>query len=161
MSKCEFDLPGDLWLVKADSGQISQVIHNITINAKQAMPDGGVVRVRARNMTVAAMQAHAFRSAPGSLSRISIEDHGVGIAAEYLAKIFDPYFTTKKDGTGLGLASSYSIVHKHEGYIAAESRPGAGTTFHIYLPATLEMPVGPEPTGGIVIHAARKDPAGR
>ena len=98
MSECEFDLPGDLWLVNADSGQISQVIHNITINAKQAMPDGGVVRVSARNMTVDA--GSRLPVSPGIFVRISIEDHGVGIAAEHLAKIFDPYFTTKKTEPG-------------------------------------------------------------
>jgi PAS domain S-box-containing protein len=138
--KCYFDLPGDLWLVNADSGQISQVIHNITINAKQAMPDGGVVRVSARNMPVDT--GSRLPVSPGLYVRISIEDHGGGIAAEHLSKIFDPYFTTKKNGTGLGLASSYSIVHKHDGYIAAESQPGVGTAFHIYLPATLKKTVG-------------------
>ncbi|MCE5244297.1 MAG: HDOD domain-containing protein [Syntrophobacteraceae bacterium] len=132
--RCEFTIPQDLWPVDVDTGQISQVINNLVVNARQAMPGGGTLRVRAENLSEADCRTHPV--CIGQYVRISIEDQGTGIAKEDLHKIFDPYFTTKQSGHGLGLATSYSIVTNHGGYIFAESEPGVGTTFHIYLPAS-------------------------
>ena len=132
--RCEFSLPADLWPVEVDQGQCSQVINNLVINAMQAMPEGGRVQVRAENLHLAANQGVPLT--PGRYVRISVEDHGVGIKPEHIAKVFDPYFTTKQKGTGLGLATSYSIIKKHDGIITVESTLGVGTTFHVYLPAS-------------------------
>ena len=132
--RCEFSFTDDLWPVEVDEGQISQVIHNLIINADQAMPEGGVIKVRAENMTVKAEDNLPLKE--GKYIRITIEDQGTGIPKEHLPKIFDPYFTTKQKGSGLGLAIAYSIVKRHDGYISVESELGVGTTFYIYLPAS-------------------------
>ncbi len=132
--RCEFSLTDDLYPVEADEGQISQVIHNLIINADQAMPQGGVISVRAENTEVGVDDPVPLK--PGKYIRIMIEDHGVGIPQEYLNKIFDPFFSTKKKGTGLGLATTYSIIRNHGGHIEVESESGSGTTFRIYLPAS-------------------------
>jgi signal transduction histidine kinase/ActR/RegA family two-component response regulator len=134
--KCEFDLPADIRPIEVDEGQISQVINNVIINADHAMREGGLIRVRARNITVAPTDGFPLRN--GNYVQISVEDHGNGISAEYLPKIFDPYFTTKPKGSGLGLATCYSIIKRHEGLITVESEVGVGTTFYIYLPASAE-----------------------
>lgn len=135
------ELAGDLWPVEVDPGQISQVIHNLIINAQQAMAKGGVILVKAENFVVGPGE----RFTPGRYVRISVKDQGIGISPEILDKIFDPFFTTKSTGTGLGLATSYSIIRRHEGYIEAESQIGAGTVFHILLPAAaLSEPVCPD-----------------
>jgi PAS domain S-box-containing protein len=130
--KCAFDVANDLWLVNADEQQFVQVINNLVINAMQAMPDGGVVLVRAENVT-----ARGEAQAPHV--RISVIDHGVGIPPEHLGKIFDPYFTTKAVCQGLGLATSYSIVANHGGSIAVETTQGRGTTMTILLPAVNDL----------------------
>lgn len=132
--KCELEIQEDLWPVDIDSGQMSQVINNLIINADQAMPDGGTIKVHAENQTLESENGVPLRN--GSYVRISFEDKGVGIQEEYLSKIFDPYFTTKQRGSGLGLATCYSIIKKHEGHITVESVLGTGTTFSIYLPAS-------------------------
>jgi PAS domain S-box-containing protein len=139
--KAECQIPETLWPVEVDTGQISQVIHNLVINAKHAMPKGGILQISAANITiesarpgVAPMGAH-HRFQPGNYIKIVVKDHGVGIPAENLSKIFDPYYTTKKEGSGLGLATSYSIIKQHDGYLEVESEVGVGTTFYIYLPA--------------------------
>ncbi|MDP3111729.1 MAG: PAS domain S-box protein [Thermodesulfovibrionales bacterium] len=132
--KCEISTPDDLCPVEIDEGQISQVIHHMIINAQQAMPEGGIIKVKAENITTDAEQPLPLKG--GKYLKISIKDHGIGISEEHLAKIFDPYFTTKQKGSGLGLASAYSIIKKHEGHITAESKLGEGTTFYIYLPAS-------------------------
>ena len=132
--KCEISSPDNLWPVEIDEGQISQVIHHMIINAQQAMPEGGTIRVEAENITADA--EHPLPLKGGKYLKISIKDHGIGISEEHLAKIFDPYFTTKQEGSGLGLASAYSIIKKHDGHITAESKLGEGTTFYIYLPAS-------------------------
>lgn len=132
--KCEFFLPDDLWTVEVDKGQMNQVINNLIINANQAMPEGGLIEVYGENVFLKAEEI--FPVQDGKYVKISIKDCGIGIKEEYLQKIFDPYFTTKSDGTGLGLATVYSIVKKHNGHITVESREGVGTTFHIYLPAS-------------------------
>jgi PAS domain S-box-containing protein len=134
--KCQFDVPEDLWPVNCDEGQIIQMLTNIVINAVEAMPEGGIMKVKAKNEHL------AYDNPPlpkGSYIRLSIKDHGTGIPQEHLSKIFDPYFSTKQRGTlkgmGLGLSIAYSIARKHDGHIWAESKPGGGATFHVLLPA--------------------------
>lgn len=136
--KCEFGIAENLWPVKVDVGQISQVIHNLVINALQAMSQGGAIKLRAGNVTLAAVDDRALK--PGRYVEITIEDQGHGIAPEHLPKIFDPYFSTKSGGSGLGLTMSYTIIKRHEGHITVESKVGEGTHFRIYLPATEEPP---------------------
>jgi PAS domain S-box-containing protein len=139
-SRCEFQMAENLWPVEADLGQISQVISNIVINANQAMPEGGIIRITAENLMPE--KIHEISVKPGRYIRISIKDQGVGIAENHLSKIFDPYFTTKQTESGLGLATAYSIIKKHNGRISVNSLPEAGTTFDIYLPASdKEIPV--------------------
>jgi PAS domain S-box-containing protein len=133
-SRAEFSIAEDLWPAAVDASQISQVIHNVVLNADQAMPNGGVVRIWAENVEVHAGQPLPLR--PGKYACIAIQDSGVGLSPEQMGKIFDPYFTTKPKGSGLGLTSSYSIVKKHDGHIAVESQVGRGTTFRIHLPAS-------------------------
>ncbi len=128
---------GDLWLVEIDQGQISQVVHNLVLNARQAMPLGGRLEIAARNLTLSSspmIQGTELKA--GKYVEITVKDEGVGIAEEYLSKIFDPYFTTKQRGSGLGLATAYSIIKKHDGYIFVDSLLGVGATFSIYLPAS-------------------------
>jgi len=135
--RCELSVPDDLWPVQIDEGQINQVFNNLVINANQAMPNGGVIRIDAENLEVDAK--HGLPLSPGAYIRISIADQGVGIAREYLQRVFDPFFTTKQKGSGLGLATSFSIVKQHKGLISAESTLGVGATFHVYLPAAPEQ----------------------
>lgn len=130
----KYVIPDDLWVVSVDEGQISQVIHNLVINAKQAMAKGGVIKINAENIII---QEHK-RFQPGYYVKITVKDQGSGISKENLGKIFDPFFTTKKDGNGLGLATSYSIITRHNGYLEVESREGEGATFFIYLPALIK-----------------------
>jgi len=135
--KCEFQLPENLWPVDADKGQLSQVIQNLVINAVQAMPEGGTVRISATNEALATDSRHPVE--PGDYVRIAVADSGMGIRPENLEKVFDPYFTTKHQGTGLGLTTVYSIVRKHQGHIEVESEIGKGTTFRLWLPAMREQ----------------------
>jgi nitrogen-specific signal transduction histidine kinase/CheY-like chemotaxis protein len=133
----EFSLADDLWPVEIDEGQIGQVIQNVVINAGEAMPGGGTIQIRGENVMVEKEKSRQGLSlVMGKYVKISIEDGGVGISEENLSKMFDPYFTTKSNGSGLGLATTYSIIKKHGGYIEVESQIGVGTTFHIYLPAS-------------------------
>ena len=132
-SRLELGFADDLWPADVDKGQIVQVVQNLVINSVQAMPDGGVVRIEAGNASLPA--ATVGELAAGDYVKISVTDTGTGIAPELLAKIFDPYFTTKQQGSGLGLATVYSILRKHQGHIEVESRLGRGTTFHLWLPA--------------------------
>jgi len=131
--KCETDLPDDLWKVELDEGQFSQVINNLVLNAVQAMPEGGVIRINACNSVIT--PALGLSLAPGRYVRITVKDEGAGIAREQLSRIFEPYYTTKQTGSGLGLATTYSIIKRHDGLIDVESEIGRGTTFFIYLPA--------------------------
>ena len=135
--KAHYDVPTDLWPIDADQGQITQVVHNLVINAIQAMPDGGMIEVRARNLTVS--KANALTLAEGPYILIEVTDHGEGIPRAILSKIFDPYFTTKEKGSGLGLATCYSIVKRHEGLIEVQSEQGKGSTFKVYLPAVVGL----------------------
>lgn len=132
--KCEFTIADDLWLAKVDEGQMSQVINNLVLNAVQAMPGGGAIQIQLANVILKV--GHGIPLPPGKYVKITVADQGVGIPEEHLSKIFDPYFTTKHNGNGLGLASSYRIIKKHKGYIGVQSKLGVGTTFAIYLPAS-------------------------
>ncbi len=132
--RCEFSIPDDLWPVHMDEGQINQVINNLVINAQQAMPNGGTVRISVENMTIGAELGLPLE--PGAYIKVSVEDEGTGIPEDHIQRIFDPFFSTKQAGSGLGLATSYSIVEKHHGYITVESQLGVGATFKIYLPAS-------------------------
>ncbi|HJX03591.1 MAG TPA: PAS domain S-box protein, partial [Dehalococcoidia bacterium] len=138
--QCQFSLPADLWQVNIDTGQISQVISNLVINARQSMPMGGSLQIVAENITLTKEQSLG-KSLPleqGDYLRITVVDHGTGIPSSHLNKIFDPYFTTKQTGSGLGLATSYSIVRNHGGYISVESKVATGSKFYVYLPASRE-----------------------
>jgi CheY-like chemotaxis protein len=129
----EFDFPKDLWRVDGDEGQISQVIHNLVLNAVQAMPRGGTMRIRAWNI---AKGVPGIGGGQTSAARVRLEmsDEGEGIPAEHLSRVFDPFFSTKPSGSGLGLATSHSIVRRHGGDITIESARGKGTTVRLELP---------------------------
>ncbi len=137
----ELQLAERLWSAEVDAGQIGQVLHNILINAREAMSSSGTIEVRAENI---ALQNGSGETMPHV--RISIRDQGHGISPEVLRRIFDPYFTTKRGGSGLGLATAYAIVMKHGGHLSVESAPGVGSVFTIDLPASLEAPLSEMPT---------------
>jgi signal transduction histidine kinase/CheY-like chemotaxis protein len=138
---CKLSIADYLHTVDIDEGQISQVISNLVINAKQAMPEGGAVFISAANTTVGPEDTqYDTLLEQGKYVSISVEDHGEGIPKDDLDKIFDPYFTTKKMGSGLGLATSYSIIKKHGGLITVKSEQGLGTAFFIHLPASVGTP---------------------
>ncbi len=139
----EFHIARGLWRVNADKGQLGQVVQNLVINAVQAMPDGGVITLSASNVELAGKVAGAPPLPAGRYVHLTVADTGVGIAPDHLVKIFDPYFTTKEQGSGLGLASVYSIVRKHGGHIEVESEPGKGTVFRFWLPAVSGSANGP------------------
>jgi PAS domain S-box-containing protein len=141
--KCDFCIPDDLWVVEVDDTQISRVISNIVINADQAMPQGGMISIRAKNMVI---NSRSHQKLPkGHYLEIAIKDNGTGIPKEHLSRIFEPFFTTKQKGRGLGLPTAYSIIKNHGGYMTAESKLGVGTTIYFYVPATTEpMPVEEE-----------------
>jgi PAS domain S-box-containing protein len=124
----------DLWPVEADSGQVSQVLHNIAVNACQSMPDGGTIHVLTENNVLG--PGTDIPLPVGRYVKISISDHGTGVTEEQLQRIFEPYFTTKRTGSGLGLAVCYSIIKNHGGHISVTSSPGMGSTFTLYLPAS-------------------------
>jgi len=131
--KCEYKIADDLWPVEIDTSQMSQVVQNIVINASQAMPEGGIVKIICENFIINRKQTLPL---PGrNFVKISFRDRGMGIPGKLLNKIFDPYFTTKQKGSGLGLAITHSIITKHGGHIVVKSRQGKGTTFIIYLAA--------------------------
>jgi len=138
--KCEFKIDEDIWPAEVDEGQISQVIHNLVLNADQAMPEGGSIRISARNIS-SGMLDETTHIADTQLTNqdyimISIEDDGIGMTEELKEKIFDPYFTTKHKGSGLGLATVYSIIKNHGGCISVSSEIGVGTKFDVYIPAS-------------------------
>lgn len=129
-----FDLAENLWNADVDKGQIQQVFSNLTINANQAMPDGGHLYITMENTVISKEMIPTLD--PGKFIKITIQDEGIGIDPKYLERIFEPYFSTKHTGSGLGLSIIYSIINKHQGHISVESKPGNGTRFTIYLPAS-------------------------
>ena len=135
--KCKQRVADDLWTTEIDPSQISMVFQNILINAQQAMPNGGTITVKAENVLVGAeSELEGASATKPKYVRVTVSDTGSGISAENLSKIFDPYFTTKSKGTGLGLATSYAVIKKHGGRIEVGSHVGKGTTFQVYLPAS-------------------------
>ncbi|HEY5226969.1 MAG TPA: ATP-binding protein [Opitutaceae bacterium] len=153
--KSDFDLPDDLWAANVDKAQISQVIQNLVINATQAMPVGGTLRIEASNVRILA-GSHGVLS-EGDYICIAVADTGAGIAPEHLGRIFDPYFTTKLQGHGLGLATVFSIIKRHQGHIEVSSILGKGTVFTFWLPAA----PGSESTLGTTRHFAAAIAGGR
>jgi len=131
-AKCQFEIEPDLWSADVDKGQIGQVVQNLVLNASQAMPQGGMIWVALANDSAAPLRT----GLTGPTVRLTVSDTGAGIRPEHVSRIFDPYFTTKREGSGLGLATVYAIVKKHGGYIEVESEVGRGTRFSIWLPAT-------------------------
>ncbi|MBF0226239.1 MAG: PAS domain S-box protein [Desulfobacterales bacterium] len=131
-----FELLNDLWLSDVDEGQINQVIGNLIINANQAMPNGGTITIRTDNTEIEADSGIPLSA--GRYIKIVIEDQGIGISKKHLPKIFEPYYTTKQKGSGLGLATAYSIIKRHGGHITVYSEIEKGTVFNIYLPASSE-----------------------
>ncbi len=132
------ELPGDLWRIMGDATQLHQVLLNLTVNARDAMPDGGLLALSVENTILDAARARLMPGAkPGLYALLKISDTGTGIPPEIADKIFDPFFTTKVEdkGTGLGLSTVLGIVKSHGGFIQFHSRPGRGTTFEVYLPA--------------------------
>ncbi|ABL01003.1 AAA family ATPase [Pelobacter propionicus] len=132
-ASCSFTIPDDLWPCQVDEGQISQVINNLVINADQAMPEGGTISISAENLLLAPGSPLPLDSGP--YLKIDVRDEGEGIPPELISSVFDPYFTTRQDRSGLGLATTYSIMKRHGGLITVESEAGVGTLFSLYLPA--------------------------
>lgn len=132
---CSYDFADDLHQVDVDTGQMSQVIQNIVINAQQSMPEGGSIKISCANVLNGVAET-ILCMYTGTFVKIIIQDKGTGIPATIIDKIFDPYFSTKQLGNGLGLAICHSIISKHDGHITVQSTPGKGTTFTIYLPAS-------------------------
>lgn len=133
---CTCVLPDDLWPIRVDEGQVSQVFTNILVNAREALSEQGKISISACNMEVETSKGLSLK--PGRYVRITIHNDGEPIQEQVLPRIFDPYFTTKKTGNGLGLATSYAIIRKHGGEITVDSKPFSGTSFHIFLPASDE-----------------------
>lgn len=129
---CELAIPGSLWSIEADENQFKQAVNNLLINAIQAMPSGGKLTLRAENTNCSVMPSFAG----GDCVKITVSDTGIGIPAKYLDRIFEPYFTTKNQGHGLGLSMTWSVIKNHGGHIEARSEPGKGTTFELCLPST-------------------------
>lgn len=133
-----FYISDNLWKGAIDPGQITQVVHNLVINAQQAMPGGGEMVIRAGNVMIDEQRAKTLLLHPGPYISITFKDNGKGIPSELMSKVFDPFFTTKEKGSGLGLFMAYSIIKNHNGAIKVESTVGLGTTVTIFLPAVTE-----------------------
>jgi len=138
-TNCRFEFADDLWLSDFDEGQMNQVFSNLIINANQAMPNGGTIRIKTQNTEVETDSGLTLSAGP--YIKIMIEDQGIGIHKQHLHNIFEPYYTTKQNGNGLGLAIVYSIITKHEGHIDVYSEVEKGTVFNIYLPALIRKMV--------------------
>jgi two-component system cell cycle sensor histidine kinase/response regulator CckA len=130
---CAYNIATDLYPVEADEEQIGRVINTIVLNSIEAMPGWGMIMITAENIEVSAGDLPQLPQ--GRYVKVSIADRGTGIPHELLQKIFDPYFTTKQSGRGLGLTITYAIIRNHDGHIRVESEPDKGTVLHIYLPA--------------------------
>ncbi len=146
---CHLEIPDDLWPAELDEAQVGRVLQNLALNAEEAMSDGGTLRVGVLNKVLGPGNTHGVL--PGRYLRISVEDHGVGIDPELLERIFEPYFTTKPAGSGLGLSVCHSIVEQHHGAMVVESTPGLGTVFFVYLPASEGSLVEADPLGPDVL----------
>jgi CheY-like chemotaxis protein len=154
----EFDFAPDLWPCDFDANMIGQVFDNIIINAKQAMHEGGSIFFTAENTGLQADEIPALKA--GRYIRIKVRDTGIGIAEDSMPRIFDPFYTTKASGSGLGLATSYSIVKKHGGHIFASSEAGKGTVFHVLLPAKASIPAETTVTAGEAVNKPKGIDAG-
>lgn len=154
---CDFDIPENLWKIEADPGQITQAISSIVMNAEQAMPEGGTIFIKAENVKIEAEPGAPLPS--GAYLSISISDTGVGILPEHLPRVFDPFFTTRNQARGLGLAAAYSIINRHGGNIELESSPGFGTKVGVLLPAShvIEDLPPPEPEAAPVLEHGVRD----
>lgn len=148
-SRAEVRIAPGLWPAHVDQHQISQVVANLLLNAVESMPAGSVVRVRADNRTITGGEPVKLPLAPGPYVVLEVADAGVGIPEAELARVFDPYFSSKQRGSGLGLTTAYSIVHKHDGHIAVASRMGEGTVVTVYVPAVPEAEVAEEPARAV------------
>jgi PAS domain S-box-containing protein len=140
---CDYSFQDNLFPVDVDKDQISLVFQNLIINADQAMPCGGIININVENMTNG--RKYLMSLLPERYIKITIRDQGVGIPQEHLDKIFNPFFTTKEKGYGLGLSVVYSVVRKHDGHITVESELGKGTVFHIYVPVSKKDIIQPAP----------------
>ncbi|MHB8765060.1 MAG: hybrid sensor histidine kinase/response regulator, partial [Deferrisomatales bacterium] len=154
--QCSFTFPEGLWPVEADEGQVTQVVSNLVLNAQQATRGGAPIRVSCENVTLGRGELPPLRE--GRYLALTVQDRGMGIPREHLRKIFDPYFSTKGTGNGLGLTTAHSIVKNHGGHITVRSEVGSGSTFTVYLPACDAAGVAPTapadptvPTGGVVL----------
>jgi signal transduction histidine kinase len=127
-----YHISQELYPVAVDEGQINQVIHNLILNAVQAMPNGGEITVSAQNFLVGEREVLPLDK--GQYVQISVSDQGQGISPEHIDKVFDPYFSTKPMGSGLGLTTTFSVIKRHKGYITVNSKLEVGTTFDIFLP---------------------------
>ncbi len=161
--RAEFAADPELWTARVDQGQISQAVQNLVINAVQAMPDGGIVRLSLHNQRLTGGAGRPLEA--GNYVCLEVTDQGPGIPPEHLGQIFDPYFTTKKTGNGLGLATVYSIIRRHQGHIEVESPPGHGATFRLWLPVATEpaprkseSPPPFAPTGGRLLFMDDEEP---
>jgi CheY-like chemotaxis protein len=146
-SICKLDLPEDLWHIEGDPGQIARVFHNVVLNAQESMGSGGVIEIQGSN--IVDDRDGRIPLVPGRYVRITIADQGAGIPAEELQRVFDPYYTSKEKGSGLGLALTYSIVKRHGGFVSIDSELGKGTTISIYLPVGSAMAAVEQPQPAI------------
>ncbi|MCX8042847.1 MAG: response regulator [Desulfobacterota bacterium] len=138
----------DVWTVRADAGRIEQILMNFTVNARDAMQDGGTIIIRTDNVVISAEEAARLPDGrAGAFVRLSVVDSGKGIDEKYRDKMFEPFFTTKREGAGLGLATVKSIAEQHKGWVAAENRPEGGAVFSLYLPAVNEADIQEEQHG--------------
>lgn len=153
--RCDVRVAGSLWSCRLEETQILQVFHNLLVNARQAMPGGGMIQVSCENTDVAENSALPLK--PGPYVVTSVRDHGCGIPEDRLSRIFEPYFTTKPNGNGIGLATCQLAVRRHDGLITVRSKVGVGTEFRVYLPATGEVvDAPPAPKAGSEVQAARE-----